>query len=118
MMISIRDKLGSQGALFALASFNWFLLGVEAISRNVSTEVTFIVVVFFVVIVGVQLAIAQWMTRLILLTSIKWSLPHAFLKSGFLGLFLTANMVAFLAGEDASFITGQAYNVNGGQLFH
>ncbi|MDA1128377.1 MAG: SDR family oxidoreductase [Chloroflexi bacterium] len=29
-----------------------------------------------------------------------------------------ANMVAFLAGEDASFITGQAYNVNGGQLFH
>ena len=29
-----------------------------------------------------------------------------------------ANMVAFLAGEDASFITGQSYNVNGGQLFH
>jgi len=29
-----------------------------------------------------------------------------------------ANMVAFLAGEDSSFITGQAYNVNGGQLFH
>ena len=29
-----------------------------------------------------------------------------------------ANMVAFLAGEDASFITGQAYNVNGGMLFH
>lgn len=29
-----------------------------------------------------------------------------------------ANMVAFLAGDDASFITGQAYNVNGGQLFH
>ncbi|MQF90160.1 MAG: SDR family oxidoreductase [SAR202 cluster bacterium] len=29
-----------------------------------------------------------------------------------------ANMVAFLSGEDASFITGQSYNVNGGQLFH
>ncbi|MEC8855996.1 MAG: SDR family oxidoreductase, partial [Chloroflexota bacterium] len=29
-----------------------------------------------------------------------------------------ADMVAFLAGDDASFITGQAYNVNGGQLFH
>ena len=29
-----------------------------------------------------------------------------------------ANMVAFLAGGDASFITGQSYNVNGGQLFH
>jgi len=29
-----------------------------------------------------------------------------------------ANMVGFLAGEDASFITGQSYNVNGGQLFH
>jgi len=29
-----------------------------------------------------------------------------------------ANMVAFLAGEDSGFITGQAYNVNGGQLFH
>jgi NAD(P)-dependent dehydrogenase (short-subunit alcohol dehydrogenase family) len=29
-----------------------------------------------------------------------------------------ANLVSFLAGEDASFITGQAYNVNGGQLFH
>ncbi|MBC8280817.1 MAG: SDR family oxidoreductase [Chloroflexi bacterium] len=29
-----------------------------------------------------------------------------------------ANMVSFLAGDDASFITGQAYNVNGGQLFH
>ena len=29
-----------------------------------------------------------------------------------------ANMVAFLAGDDASFITGQSYNVNGGQLFH
>ena len=29
-----------------------------------------------------------------------------------------ANMVAFLAGEDSSIITGQAYNVNGGQLFH
>jgi len=29
-----------------------------------------------------------------------------------------ANMVAFLAGEDSSFITGQSYNVNGGQLFH
>ena len=29
-----------------------------------------------------------------------------------------ANMVSFLAGDDSSFITGQAYNVNGGQLFH
>ncbi len=29
-----------------------------------------------------------------------------------------ANMVAFLAGDDSSFITGQSYNVNGGQLFH
>jgi 3-oxoacyl-[acyl-carrier protein] reductase/meso-butanediol dehydrogenase/(S,S)-butanediol dehydrogenase/diacetyl reductase len=29
-----------------------------------------------------------------------------------------ANMVAFLASEEANFITGQAYNVNGGILFH
>ena len=29
-----------------------------------------------------------------------------------------ANMGVFLAGDDASFITGQSYNVNGGQLFH
>jgi len=29
-----------------------------------------------------------------------------------------ANMVAFLASEDAGFVTGQAYNVNGGSLFH
>ena len=29
-----------------------------------------------------------------------------------------ANMVSFLASDDASFITGQAYNVNGGLLFH
>ena len=29
-----------------------------------------------------------------------------------------ANMVGFLASEDAGFITGQAYNVNGGLLFH
>jgi NAD(P)-dependent dehydrogenase (short-subunit alcohol dehydrogenase family) len=29
-----------------------------------------------------------------------------------------ASMVAFLASDEASFITGQAYNVNGGSLFH
>jgi len=29
-----------------------------------------------------------------------------------------ANMVAFLASDEANFITGQAYNVNGGVLFH
>ena len=29
-----------------------------------------------------------------------------------------ANVAAFLAGDEASFVTGQAYNVNGGLLFH
>ena len=29
-----------------------------------------------------------------------------------------ANMVAFLASDEAVHVTGQAYNVNGGTLFH
>ena len=29
-----------------------------------------------------------------------------------------ANLVAFLASDESAFITGQAYNVNGGTLFH
>jgi NAD(P)-dependent dehydrogenase (short-subunit alcohol dehydrogenase family) len=29
-----------------------------------------------------------------------------------------AHMVSFLASDEACFITGQAYNVNGGLLFH
>ena len=29
-----------------------------------------------------------------------------------------ANLVAFLASDEANFITGQAYNINGGVLFH
>jgi len=29
-----------------------------------------------------------------------------------------ANVVAYLASDEANFITGQAYNVNGGLLFH
>ena len=29
-----------------------------------------------------------------------------------------ANVVSFLASAEAGFITGQAYNVNGGTLFH
>ena len=29
-----------------------------------------------------------------------------------------ANLVSFLASDEATFITGQAYNENGGTLFH
>jgi meso-butanediol dehydrogenase/(S,S)-butanediol dehydrogenase/diacetyl reductase len=29
-----------------------------------------------------------------------------------------ANLIAFLSSDEAEMITGQAYNVNGGTLFH
>jgi len=93
---SIKDKLHPPLVIFSVASFYFFLLGIQLITPRVGSMVSLVVVAFFFVVLLIQIL----------------SLKVIFLKLGtssarfaMLGFLLAANLVAFFLSFSVTFMT-------------
>ena len=94
-MAWIKDKLQSPLLLFSLASFYIFLLGIQAISKNVGLAVSVTVVVFFFVVLLIQL---------LSLKVIFMKFGNALPRFAMLGFLLAANLVAYYLSFSEKFM--------------
>jgi hypothetical protein len=82
--------------LFSLASFDFFLLGIQVISKEVSKNVSWIVFGFFVIVLVIQLAVLAVVARLT---------DNEGIKAAVGGLMLAGNIIAFYVAFYDKFLT-------------
>jgi hypothetical protein len=95
-MAWIKEKLQSPLLLFSLASFYFFLLGLQGIAKNAAFTVSLSVAAFFIIVLLVQLLCLK-----VVFLYVRMALP----RSAVLALFLAANLIGFYLSFSGRFMS-------------